>query len=794
MEMPLFVPTHSLDLDAPSVPSSFAILADSIPVMIWKTDQQGKRIFFNEAWLSFTGRSLQEECGDGWISDIHPDDVEQYLFTYRLALQHQQPFHAEYRLHHHSGAYRWVFVTGKPQYHSNQYTGYVGSTIDITDRKQTEERLESYKQRLEIAQYAGGIGTLEWNLNTNQIWCSEEQLHLFGLHPQLFSGKFEQIEQIILPSDHRLFIETINRDCATHKDCDIEYRILHKDTTLRWIKTQGKFFYTRRGEPLRFIGISYDITKQKQTEQMLRFKAESNRILSHSFRYKKTLRELAKTTVTSIADWCSIDMIHDDGSTDYVALAHADKHKVAIVNRFRKVRHHLFEQDSETAKDLRQGKTLFFPLVTEQFLQHHVADHSRLRFLQRLNLTSLLIVPIQIKGHTIGTISLATTDTHQRFDEQSVEITQQFASSVALAIENATLYEELSAQKERLQNVVANVSGVVWEGEGELGKEHTTFVSPFAKRMVGFELDEWYAHEGFWLRLVHPEDTTRVVGYIHSLFTKRTHGIFSYRWITKKGKIIWIQSYVSALRNEEGERIGIRFVNVDITGRMEIERRKDDFISMASHELKTPLTSIKVFNEVLLQLPELTKNKQTRTYLLHMDRQIDHLTTLVRELLDVTKIQAGKLQLNKSDFSLHNLAKETIDVLQTTTQHHHMRLVDHAHIHIYADRDRIGQVLTNLISNAIKYSPESEIIQISIEKDEKYVHISVKDKGIGIAPEHIDKIFDRFYRVFDATDQTFPGLGIGLYISLGIIKRHKGTIDVRSTYGKGSTFRVTLPL
>lgn len=131
--------------------------------------------------------------------------------------------------------------------------------------------------------------------------------------------------------------------------------------------------------------------------------------------------------------------------------------------------------------------------------------------------------------------------------------------------------------------------------------------------------------------------------------------------------------------------------------------------------------------------------------------------------------------------------------MQTTTAKHTIRFDSNTHHRIYADRDRLSQVIVNLISNAIKYSPEAHDVIVSLTESQEGLDIHVQDFGIGIPSSHVDKIFQRFYRVFDATDQTFPGLGMGLYISAEIIERHGGTLSVKSEQGKGSVFFVHLP-
>lgn len=224
----------------------------------------------------------------------------------------------------------------------------------------------------------------------------------------------------------------------------------------------------------------------------------------------------------------------------------------------------------------------------------------------------------------------------------------------------------------------------------------------------------------------------------------------------------------------------------------EIERRKDEFISIASHELKTPLTTIKAFTQLMRRDPEV--KKQTKIFLEKMERQLDKLTGLVYDLLDVSHLNKGILQLKKESFDITQLIKETIDNIQATTVRHKIIFMNTLPVTVYADKYRIEQVLTNLLTNAIKYSPRSKKIHVLLAREKNKIKTTVQDYGIGIPEKKQKNIFKRFYRVSGGIRDSFPGLGLGLYISNEIIKRHEGKISFKSVENKGSTFSFTLPL
>ena len=220
---------------------------------------------------------------------------------------------------------------------------------------------------------------------------------------------------------------------------------------------------------------------------------------------------------------------------------------------------------------------------------------------------------------------------------------------------------------------------------------------------------------------------------------------------------------------------------------------RDNFISIASHELKTPVTSLKVYAEVLLRQFQKKDDKKVTEYLEKIIRQIDKLTMLIQDLLDVSKIQSNQLSFRLEKFDANELVKEIIDNTQQISDHHKIQLDGSIKHTVWGDRERIGQVLLNLLTNAMKYSPGANIIIVTLHQTKNEALIQVTDFGIGISKKHQKRIFDRFYRISDTKEHTFPGLGIGLYISQAIIKRHGGEIVIMSKKGKGSTFQFTLP-
>jgi signal transduction histidine kinase len=218
---------------------------------------------------------------------------------------------------------------------------------------------------------------------------------------------------------------------------------------------------------------------------------------------------------------------------------------------------------------------------------------------------------------------------------------------------------------------------------------------------------------------------------------------------------------------------------------------RDNFISAASHELKTPITSIKIYLQGLKK--RIKKDPNSERYFIKVTSQINKLATLIEDLLNITILQHGKLEFVMKKFDLNGLVKEAIDAIQGTTETHKIVILGKVEHKVFGDRDRIYQVITNLLTNAVKYSPHADKIIIRVEPKDDGAIVNVEDFGIGIKPNQQKKIFQQFYRVAGRNGKTFPGMGMGLFIANEIIKRHGNKITVTSNKNSGSTFSFTLP-
>lgn len=260
------------------------------------------------------------------------------------------------------------------------------------------------------------------------------------------------------------------------------------------------------------------------------------------------------------------------------------------------------------------------------------------------------------------------------------------------------------------------------------------------------------------------------------------------------GELIWLRSLGKVSSDENGNFILFSGFVMDITELKKDEIRKNDFIGMVSHELKTPLTSL----GAIVQVANSKLKNNSDTFLAGaMEKanvQVKKMGAMINGFLNISRLESGKIMIDKKTFDLEELIGEMIDEMKLTISTHIINLDGCGDLEVYADREKISSVITNLLSNAIKYSPKSKLVHVSCKLTGKEAIISVKDEGMGIAAVDANKIFERYYRVETEDNRHISGFGIGLYLSAEIIKQHGGKIWVDSTLGQGSTFHFSLPV
>ncbi|GAC1398535.1 MAG: hypothetical protein NVSMB49_06790 [Ktedonobacteraceae bacterium] len=632
------------------------------------------------------------------------------------------------------------------------------------------------------------------------LYASASVLKVLGYSPEELLGRngFEYVPQENFAYVAEQFAEVVH---IPGKTKTVEHQFVHKNGSVVWVESTITNLL-HDPDITAIISNFRNITERKESENRQRVLNEASTLLVSSLDHQITLKEVAHLIVPSLADYCRIALLDDQQQVKEITANHIDPDKITLVQA-------LYEQYKDRASTthglqrlLEMSKPELIPIVSESVLEAVRDNVELLKVVKALDLKSYMGVPLIARGKTIGAITFSSIQPHRYYSRDDMLFAQELARRIALVLDNARLYREaqeeiaerkqveaqLRQSEERYRLIVEHSSDVITL----VGKEGTFhYVSPASERVLGYSPEELMNVNAF--DLVHSEDLTLT----QAEMKKAVEGQLAqaaYRYRHKDGHWIILETAGTALFDENGQPHMLVFTSHNVTERIEAEQRKDAFINMASHELKTPITSLKGFTNILQRHFIKQRDDQSLVYLEKIDRQVNKLTKLVNDLLDVSKIQTGKLTYQEESINLTALIQEIIENVQGTTPTHALHFEGARDVQVICDKDRLGQVLINLLTNAIKYSPHAEKVIVCVSKDSENASVSVQDFGIGIAKTHQEKIFEQFYQVTDPEEKTYPGLGIGLYISTEIVKRHGGRLWVESCKGEGSTFHFTLPL
>lgn len=395
---------------------------------------------------------------------------------------------------------------------------------------------------------------------------------------------------------------------------------------------------------------------------------------------------------------------------------------------------------------------------------------------------------LRVDGDNEQYIEITFSDLQQSLGESGVmAVFRDVTRDHETEVKRKKAEEELQKSKERFRTLFELAPDVIYSVD-----DYGNFVelNEAFERTTGFRRAEWIGKS--YKDLTHPGDLEFARKKFEEGIGGKSSEPYELRVRTITGKYI-VAEFRSKPRKVDDKIEGKLGIFRDITERKHEERQRNYMLGIASHELRTPLASIKVFIQILQKKFTNTGNEEYLPYLTKIDGQIGKLTKIISDLLDIERIRAGKLEVVFEIFDFDELVKETVDELQPNYQH---RLIIKGKTgrHIQGDRARIGRVITNLLTNAVKYSPEKKRVLLSLTARPKNVTLSIQDFGIGISKENIDKIFEPFYHANSDDKKKIPSVGLGLYISSEIVNVHNGKIWVESKVGKGSTFYITLPI
>jgi len=453
----------------------------------------------------------------------------------------------------------------------------------------------------------------------------------------------------------------------------------------------------------------------------------------------------------------------------------------------------LYKSSNTPYRPLPPRKKGFMEKVFQMRAVKFIGDSTKSKLIRddaKKYMKSVAVIPIIYKRERYGNLVICF-QRHRIFSAEDKILCAFIGNSASRSITIHNLYFRLKDFKDTLDKTLDSMFifdpltlKIEYANDGASDQLGLPREQLYRRTMV--EIQESYKHEEFKALLapllMQEEKFLTAEGTIKN----------------SRGRHIPIEMFLQYIRTP-GRPGKILSIIQDITERKRVEqesqqllKQKDEFLSIASHELKTPITTIKGFAQLLQANSSFSKNNVQKYFVEKINTQVGILTRLVNDLLDISRIETGKLKFRRRIFELSRLVESVTDNMQMNAAKHRIILKLKGQFWIFGDADRIGQVLINLIGNAIKYSPRARRVIVTLSQYERFAKVSVEDFGIGVDKKKQQKIFERFFQgKRDA--ETYPGLGLGLYISANIIKSHKGKIFCQSKKTKGTIFSFTVP-
>lgn len=719
----------------------FHAAVTAVKGIIWTNNAQGEMEGEQLGWSSLTGQTFEEYQGYGWSKAVHPEDAQGTIDAWKVAVKEGRIFNFEHRIKTRDGSFRHFSVRAIPLFNTDgALRQWVGVHTDITDQKQQQLILQESESRYRSLADNTPIFSfiVEPKPEASISYWNKTWLEYTG---QTFEDAIGRAwDGIIHPDDLQIVNDIYVSAFEKRESYFIPgIRVKRHDGMYRWHLFTGNPRFLPDGDFIGYIGVGFDIHQQKLAENKLAYR-------------------------TAILE------AHNQASVDGILLVDAKGKIISYNQRFIDIwnmpQDILDRKDDEVA--LTFGKSqLIYP---QKFIEKvkYMYEHPTHTSIDELEFSDGKIV--ERNGYPV----IGEDGTYYAWSWTFKDVTRQ-----------RQIEKEIKESEERFRTLAQSLPQLVWVTDAQ-GKAE--FYSFRWKEYTGMEV----GGKAVWREIVHPEDYDRInAAWIHSLKTgefykgevrlRNKEG--EYRWHTVNGNPVFkkgrqISKWVGAFTDIHEQKIS--------------EKKKDEFLSIASHEMKTPLTTAKAYLQMMeLSLDE--KNSDENLFVKKANQSVNRLDELISELLDVSRIQFGKLNYNITRFDFNSMIDSTIEDIQLTSPMHTIIKSGQGVGEITGDKQRLQQVVINLLNNAIKYSPGEKYVFVSIAQEDGFVKVSVRDQGIGMAPDGIKKIFDKYHRIEEHAVQ-YQGLGIGLFISHEIIHRHSGSLWAESELGKGSTFYFTLPL
>jgi PAS domain S-box-containing protein len=565
----------------------------------------------------------------------------------------------------------------------------------------------------------------------------------------------------------------------------------------RWSVIRSSPVVDASGRVLFAVNVWQDATAQKRGEAAQRFLAEAGEALATSLDIEETLASIARLAVPRLADWCAVHIVREDGTVSQLAVEHVDPERVAWARRLQEQYPANEDSAQGIANVVRTGIPELYSEVTDAMLEAAARDEEHLAILRRVGLTSILVVPMMVRGRGLGAITFAAAESQRRYDDMDLELAQELARRAALAVENARLYNA-----ERDARIVSEESRARFRALFEGVPDAILVVDAEARfleanaaacHLLGYTLDDLLARR---LGELSPDPETAQAAILHVAETGE--GRVETELQRKDGSPLAVEIWSRRLDLATGP-IVISVVR-DISERLASDEVREEVISAISHDLRNPLGSIKLHAQSLRRMlargtmPDAARLDDGLTAI---DAMSTRIASLLEDIVAVARARGAEgLPYAPEPTDLVALARQCVDeAAATASRHLEIESATAAIVGMWDPRG-IERVVFNLLNNAIKYSPAGGDIRLDIAQTDvggrPWVRLTVRDEGIGIPTADLARIFERYRRGRNVGQ--ISGTGLGLTGARQIIEQHGGAIDIESKEGRGTAVTVRLPL
>jgi PAS domain S-box-containing protein len=628
-----------------------------------------------------------------------------------------------------------------------------------------------------------------------------------------------------------------------------ETRRRRKDGTVIDVSVTASPMRNATGAVIGTSKVARDITREKRAAERQRLRAEAGRILGASLDYETTLADVCRLVVPGFADWCALDLVDDNGLPRRIHIAHKDPAMVAMAEEFRKRYPPRPDDRGGVVQVLRTGRPVVVPEVTDELLVQSARDEEHLQILRGVGLRAVLIVPLAVSGRTIGALTLVMAESSRRFDDADLALATEIAARAALAVEHARLFAQAQDAIRVRDEALALHRGMdekltlLVEASSSLSASLDlpsvlNAVLVLSRRSIaadayavwryrsdpprwGIEVASGLSDEYQAATVAVHDDTPRMPDAPVVAQDVLDHGLTRGR--AGSFELEGIRSLMSLPLRVRGQLTGSlvfyyrtqhQFSEIEIRAGTALsnlvgsaistaelyqelrdnDRRKDEFLAMLAHELRNPLSAIS--NAVRLARQARVEDETLVWSQEVIERQAGKLARLIDDLLDVSRITRGKIQLKTEPVDARRVLQSAIEAVRPLIDERTHELAvstGPGSLRLEADPVRLEQILINLITNAAKYTDPGGRIAVGLERVDDEVVFTVRDNGMGIAPELLPNVFDLFAQGERSVARSEGGLGIGLTIVRKLVEMHGGSVSASSAgAGQGSIFIVRL--